>query len=280
MGHELAAEVEEASEHSPFTPGERVFVMPYISCGNCASCARGKTNCCRHLQVLGVHRDGGLAEYLSIPERFVFKGEGLTLDQLSMVEFLSIGAHAVRRAQLLPNQRVLVMGAGPIGIATMLFARLQGALVTVIDTRADRLEFCRTALGFTETELADTQVQAALSDLTNGEMFDTVFDATGNPASMEAGFSYVAHGGTYVFVSIVSANITFSDPEFHRREMTLLGSRNATPEDVAYVMQAMRDELVSTSTLNTHRTELGSIPRVLPIWMSPDAGVVKGIVEC
>ncbi|MFL6617453.1 MAG: zinc-binding alcohol dehydrogenase family protein [Povalibacter sp.] len=280
MGHELAAEVIEAPDNFPLAFGTPTFVLPYLSCGQCSTCTSGRTNCCPRLEVLGVHRDGGLAEYVSVPQRFVFGAEGLTLDQIAMVEFLSIGAHAVSRAKLRDNQRVLVVGAGPIGIATLLFAGLSGAQTCVVDTRTDRLEFCREVLGVHDAVLADANTLTSLSDLTNGAMFDVVFDATGNARAMETGFSYVAHAGTYVFVSIVTDTISFSDPDFHRREMSLLGSRNATAADVNQVMQAIRDGRIPTDALATHRTELGSLARVLPTWMTPEAGVIKGLVEC
>lgn len=280
MGHELAAEVVEAPGGSALKIGDPVFVMPYLACQKCSACRNGKTNCCRNLQVLGVHRDGGLAEYLSVPREFVLKADGLTLDEIAMVEFLSIGAHAVERGNPQPKQRVLVVGTGPIGIAVTLFAKMRDAEVFVLDTRADRLEFCRVELGVEHVVLADEHAAQRLSELTQGEMFDVVFDATGNRQAMQAGFAYVGHGGNYVLVSIVNGDITFSDPEFHRRETTLLGSRNATIADVERVMDAIRSDRIPTAKLNTHRAAFADIPRMFSEWMDPAAGVIKAIVEC
>jgi 2-desacetyl-2-hydroxyethyl bacteriochlorophyllide A dehydrogenase len=280
MGHELSGEVVEAPAGSALRSGDPVYVVPYMSCGRCSACAKGRTNCCMNIEVLGVHRDGGLAEYLSIPAPFVFSAHGISLEQAAMIEFLSIGAHAVRRATLEPGQRVLVSGAGPIGIACALFAKLDGADVTVLDAREDRLAFCRDRLGVSQALSVKEVGETELAALTNGDMFDVVFDATGNPAAMEAGFKYIAHGGKYVLVSVVSANITFSDPEFHRREATLLGSRNATAEDFERVLNAMRAGQVPTEALNTHAARLAEFPAVLPQWMNPDTGVIKAIVRC
>ena len=280
MGHELAAEVVDAGSDPALKAGDIVFVMPYMSCGKCNACAKGRSNCCANLQVLGVHRDGGLAQYVSVPARFVRKAEGLTLDQTAMIEFLSIGAHAVERAALQAGERILVTGAGPIGLAVSLFAALKGVQITVMDTRSDRLEFCRDVIGVQQTVVAGPQAASELLSLTDGQMFDAVFDATGNPAAMRAGFAYVAQAGRYVLVSIVNAEISFSDPEFHRREMTLLGSRNATFEDVERVMEAMRAGLIPTERLASHRARLEQLPEVMPLWMQPDTGVVKALVEC
>ena len=280
MGHELAGEVVEAPAGSDLEPGDPVYVMPYLSCGTCAACRKAKPNCCVNIQVLGVHRDGGMAEYLVAPSGFVRKADGITLDQAAMVEFLAIGAHAVRRADVRPGQSALVVGAGPIGIAAALFAKLKGAVVTALDGRQDRLDFCRDHLGADHVVTLGAGTPDALSALTGGDFFDLVFDATGNPAAMEAGFAYVGHGGTYVLISVVGSNIAFSDPEFHKRETTLLGSRNATPEDFEAVVQAMREGRVPTAALNTHTASLEGFADALPGWMEPSAGVIKAIVRC
>jgi 2-desacetyl-2-hydroxyethyl bacteriochlorophyllide A dehydrogenase len=279
MGHELSGIVEVAPQGGPLVPGDTVYVMPYLSCGKCVACRAGKTNCCVSIQVLGVHCDGAFTEYLSVPQQFVHKAEGVTLDQAAMVEFLSIGAHAVRRAGVRTGQRVLVVGAGPIGMAAMIFAKLRGATVTALDSRQDRLDFCTNALAVSSGVRLGADDEEELAALTGREFFDVVFDATGNPKAMERGFRLVAHGGTYVLISVVAANITFSDPEFHKREMTLLGSRNATAEDFATVLDAMRAGLIP-QTLNTHRLALADVPTQFQTLLDPTAGVIKAIVEC
>ncbi|MBT9596441.1 MAG: zinc-binding alcohol dehydrogenase family protein, partial [Vitreoscilla sp.] len=232
MGHELSGIVEQAPAGGRLSAGDPVYVMPYLSCGKCIACRQGRTNCCVNIQVLGVHRDGAFTEYLTVPQAFVHKAEGVSLDQAAMVEFLAIGAHAVRRADVKAGQRVLVVGAGPIGMAAMIFSKLRGAQVTALDTRQDRLDFCTKQLDMAASvQIADDDEQQ-LAALTDNEFFDVVFDATGNPKAMERGFKFVAHAGTYVLISVVGATISFSDPEFHKRETTLLGSRNATPQGV------------------------------------------------
>ncbi|WP_134137490.1 zinc-binding alcohol dehydrogenase family protein [Paraburkholderia sp. BL6665CI2N2] len=280
MGHELSGTVEEADADSGLIAGDPVYVMPYLSCGQCIACRNGKTNCCVNIQVLGVHRDGALTEYLSLPRQFVHKAEGITLDQAAMIEFLAIGAHAVRRADVQAGQRVLVVGAGPIGMAAMIFARLRGATVTALDTRLDRLNFCAGKIEVAATvQIGDTDVDE-LTRLTDGEFFDVVFDATGNPAAMERGFEFIAHGGKYVLISVVRDKITFSDPEFHKREATLIGSRNATAEDFETVLRAMRAGQVPDAALNTHRMKLADVPAEFSKLLEPSAGVVKAIIEC
>ncbi|OBV39266.1 2-desacetyl-2-hydroxyethyl bacteriochlorophyllide A dehydrogenase [Janthinobacterium psychrotolerans] len=279
MGHELSGHIHSAPAGSRLAAGDQVYVMPYLSCGTCVACRQGKTNCCTRIEVLGVHRDGGMTEYLALPERFVFKTEGISLDDAAMIEFLAIGAHAVKRGAVDAAKRVLVVGAGPIGMAVMLFSSLKGAEVTVLDGRADRLQFCRDALGITRTVQLGEDDKEQLSSATDGEFFDVVFDATGNIAAMERGLDFVAHGGSYVLVSIVRDRLSFSDPEFHKRETTLLGSRNATVDDFEEVVAAMKAGKVPTALLNTHRTTLDEFTNVLDHWMQPSAGVIKAIVE-
>jgi 2-desacetyl-2-hydroxyethyl bacteriochlorophyllide A dehydrogenase len=279
MGHELSGEVVTAPAGSGLAAGDEVFVMPYLSCGDCVACRKGKTNCCTRIQVLGVHRDGGMAEYLAIPAQFVLKTEGISLDDAAMLEFLAIGMHAIRRGAVAADQRVLVVGAGPIGVALALFASLRGAEVTVLDARADRLGFCKDVLKVAHVVTVGEDDRDALQAITGGDFFDAVFDATGNIKAMERGLDFVAHGGTYVLVSIVPERISFADPEFHKRETTLLGSRNATIDDFREVLAAMKAGLVPTAAMNTHRTTLDEFIDTLPQWMDPASGVIKAIVE-
>ncbi|KQZ50018.1 dehydrogenase [Rhizobium sp. Root149] len=278
MGHELAATIVEPAEGSRFETGDTVSIIPYISCGTCDACRKGRTNCCRNIGVLGVHRDGGMTEYLCLPEEFLIKADGLTLDQAAMVEFLAIGAHAVRRAGLRGGEKVLIAGAGPIGLAVALFAKLEGSDVTLIDSRQDRLDFARDHLGITSLVQLGEGDREQLSEITDGNFFEAVFDATGNPKAIERGFGFVAHAGTYVLVSIVASDITFNDPEFHKRETTLLGSRNATISDFEYVMAAMRAGEVPDALI-THRMNLSDVPQLFGGLTDPAAGVVKAMIS-
>ncbi len=203
IGHELSGEVAETGPGCAIAVGQQVYVIPYLACGRCVACRRGKTNCCQRIGVLGVHVDGGMADYVCVPEANVAPADGVTLDQAAMVEFLAIGAHAIRRASPRKQDRILVVGAGPIGMGCMLFAKLDGGEVTALDMRQERLAFCRETLGVDHSVVAGPQAREALSALTSGDFFDVVIDATGNAKSIMAGLDHVAHGGTYVLVSVV-----------------------------------------------------------------------------
>ena len=279
IGHELSATVEEAPAGSRFRSGDDVVINPYLSCGTCHACRDGKPNCCMRIAVLGVHRDGGMCERLSLPETNLLPADGLSLDAAATVEFLAIGAHAVRRAGLARGRRALVVGAGPIGLGAAVFARIAGAEVTLMDRDPDRLALAQRLVGVAHTITADADAAAALKAATDGDGFDFVFDATGSRASMQASFAPVAHGGTLTFVGVLDTDITFSDFEFHKREMTLMASRNATLADFEHVMASIRAGTVPVAALITHRTSLDAVAGDLPRWTEDKTGLIKAVVE-
>ena len=280
MGHELAAEIVEAPAGSRLRPGDLVVVNPYIACGTCNACRKGKPNCCVNIAVLGVHRDGGMTQLISVPETNLYPADGLSPDQAATVEFLAIGAHGVSRAgSSIQSGRTLVIGAGPIGIGAAIFAAIAGSAVTLMDRESERLEEAARLIGARATIAADAQAAETVAEITKGEGFDTVIDATGNRASMEAGFGYVAHGGVYVLVSVVRENVTFADPEFHKRETTLLASRNALKADFETVIAAIAAGKVPISNLITHRTTLAGATSDLARWATDKRGLIKALID-
>ncbi len=278
MGHELAVEVVEAPAGSDFTSGEICVVNPYLSCGKCIACRAGKPNCCVEISVLGVHRDGGMAELLSLPPENLVRADGLTPDECATVEFLAIGAHAVRRGQVASGDNVLVVGTGPIGLGVALFARLSRANVVIFDRDLDRVAAAASILGVPVLPSAG-DLSRSVGAFTQGDGFDLVFDATGSAAAIEKGFDLVAHGGRYVLVSVVKEEITFQDPDFHRKEMTLFGSRNATTQDFERVIAAIQTGAVPIDKLITHRTSLRDAAHDIPVWATQKTGLIKALIE-
>ncbi|MCA0433015.1 MAG: zinc-binding alcohol dehydrogenase family protein [Proteobacteria bacterium] len=278
MGHELAVEVVDAPAGSGLSAGQICVVNPYLSCGVCIACAAGKPNCCVKISVLGVHQDGGMQELLPVPARNLLPAEGLSTDECATVEFLAIGAHAVRRGAVTAADRVAVVGAGPIGLGAALFAKLSGGAVTIFDRDPERAKSAGDIVGTAAHAVtgSSADIVAAHGD---GVGFDVVFDATGNQAAMEQGFDLVAHGGRYVLVSVVKTQITFADPDFHRKEMTLLGSRNATSEDFDRVISSIRNRKVPIDRLITHRTSLAGAVKDLPVWATQKTGLIKAMIE-
>lgn len=280
LGHELAVEVlETGSGVSHVAPGDLCAVEPYLNCGDCPPCRSDRTNCCVSLEVLGVHVDGGLAEKLCVPARKLHPSKTLSLDALALVEMLCVGAHAVSRAALEPGCRALVIGAGPIGLGVMACASLAGARVIALDVAPERLEHCRTALGIEDTVQAGEGAAARVKELTDGHRADVVFDATGSPPSMEAAFGHVAHGGSLVLVGHANADISFSDPVFHGREMTLLASRNARPREFAQVIDAIEAGRIDTASWISHRSAFDDLVGDFPSYSRREGGLIKAIVD-
>jgi len=281
LGHELGVEVLAVGpDAAPLRVGDRCAVEPYLNCGACIACRRGKPNCCAALQVLGVHVDGGMTEELVLPARKLHPSARLTLEQLALVETLGIGCHAVGRAGIEAGESVLVIGAGPIGLAVMQFAAEAGGRVIALDVNPARLEFCRRQLGVTAAVDAGAGDPAAtLRELAGGDLPTAVFDATGNPASMQASFAHAAPGGRLIFVGLFPGAVSFDDPQFHRRELTLLASRNALPADFRRIIALVEAGRIDTTPWITHRAALADLPGAFPAWTRPETGVIKAMVE-
>lgn len=279
LGHELGVEVLAlGSETDAVHVGDRCAVEPYINCGHCIACRRGKTNCCIRLQVLGVHIDGGMRERIRVPIEKLHPSKTLSLDQLALVETLGIGAHAVDRASLMEGETVLVVGAGPIGMTVMQFAMAAGARVIVLDVNADRLAFCKQQIGVEEVLIPSATTVAELEERTNGDLPTAVFDATGNADSMHMAFKYVASGGKLIYVGLFLGDVTFHDPDFHRRELSILATRNSTGADFRRILGLLESGKVDTTPWITHRADMDTISQVFPTWLEPGSGVIKAML--
>lgn len=280
LGHELAGELIDCDHAPGFTPRETVSFIPYFHCGTCIACRMGKTNCCTSIKVCGVHIDGGMAEYLSVPSSSLLHADGLNLDEMALVEPLAIGAHGVKRSGIQPGEFVLVVGAGPIGLGTMEFARISGGKVIALDINERRLQFCKEKLKVPHTVSAlDSDVHEQLKKITDGDMPTVIIDATGSQKAINHAFQYMAHGARYVLIGLQRGEINFSHPEFHKREATLMSSRNATRTDFEFVLDCMKKGLVNSKTYITHRVTFGEMKTNFDRWLDPKSGVIKAMVE-
>lgn len=280
LGHELAGEIVALdTADSSFRVGELVTVIPYENCGVCIACRNGKPNCCERIAVLGVHKDGGMVEFLSVPERLLVHGNGLSAEQLALVEPLSVSAHGINRANVQAGEFVMVMGAGPIGLAAMELARIAGAQVIATDIQDKRLQFARETLGIPFTINAAADVTGRLREITGGDMPTVVIDATGNQKAINNGIYYLAHGGRYVLIGLQKDLLQFPHPEFHKRESTLMSSRNATREDFEQVIRYIKAGQVQPDKYITHRVKFGEVKHTFPSWLDPRNEVIKAIID-
>ena len=281
-GHELGVEILAVGEGvDNVKPGDRCSVEPYLNCGKCCACTKGQGNCCETLKVFGVMMDGGLCERSLIRADKLHPSEKLSYEQLALVETLAIGCHATDRGDPQEGQHVLIVGAGPIGLATLEFTRLTGAIITVMDMVEERLEFCRATYGIENLVQfkGDGSEIEQMKAITGGNMYEIATDATGNNHSMAGAMEYVAHTGTLVYVGITTQEISFPHPVLHRREMNLLGSRNALPRDFPRIISLIEDGTIDTTPWITHQVGFDEVVERFDSLTRPETGVLKAIIE-
>ncbi len=282
-GHELGVEVLAVGAGvTKVKPGDRCSVEPYINCQQCYSCRRGLTNCCEKHQTLGVMCDGGMCERVNLPARKLHVSQKLSYEQLALVETLAIGCHAVDRAGVKAGENVLIIGAGPIGLSALEFVKVAGATAIVMDMNDARLAFCRERMGVPHTIVVrgDGSELPALTASTNGQLADVVIDATGSHKSMAQALNYCAFGGRLVFVGITQQDLQFPHaPALHRRELTIMGSRNALTRDFARIIALIESGTIDTKPWITHRAKFDDMIAEFPTWLKPETGVIKAIVE-
>jgi 2-desacetyl-2-hydroxyethyl bacteriochlorophyllide A dehydrogenase len=279
LGHELAASILETTDPD-FEVGELVTLIPYFNCGDCVACNQGKGNCCVRIKVYGVHVDGGMRQRIAVPNEYLIKASGLDLDALALVEPLSIGQHAVVRSGLKDGEFALVVGAGPIGLGLMEMARLAGARVIAMDVNEARLAICSQKFGIEHCiNPAKEDAIERLKAITLGIMPNVVFDASGSLKAINQAFQFLAHTGRYVLVGLQKDYISFSHPEFHKREAMLMSSRNASKQDFAQVISYLQSGQVKPSHYITHRYDFEAIAENFKQISLPENACIKAIVE-
>lgn len=270
LGHELGVEVlAVGSDVTHLKAGDRCSVEPYMNCGHCHACQQGRTNCCETLQVLGVHVDGGMRERMVLPAHKLHPCPALDFAQLALVETLAIGCHAVNRAAITAQEDVLIIGAGPIGLTVLEFAKLATDQITL-------LELNQTWRDFVEQHYPGVKVVESLPDEPAAQV---VFDATGNPPSMARAVRLARFTGRIVYVGITKEPVPLDDPLLHRRELTLLASRNAVAADFPRILGLIESGQINTQPWISHRCEFADLPEIMLSWVLPQSGVIKGLVH-
>jgi len=273
LGHELAVEViETGALVRDFQAGDLCAVNPYMTCGRCAACLRGKTNCCANMCVIGVHADGGMRDRIVLPANQLYKCKKLSPAQIPLVETLGVGIHAVGRAEPRPGDRALVIGAGPIGLSVIEFLRVAGTEVGVVEKMSERLEFAARHHGLKRAYPSHEEARQE-------EPSPLVFDCTGDRGSMEGAIHLLQQGGKLVFVGLVNDTISLYDPDLHRREATVLASRNSTPAEHHRVLDAMENGSIDITAWPTESVAPGVMEQRFPVWLRREAGIVKAVIN-
>ncbi len=233
-GHEIAATVEQVGRAVPrglLTLGMDVTVLPYTACGRCAACQRGRGNACRDNQTLGVQRDGALTEWLAVPWEKVVRADGLSRRELALVEPLSVGFHAVHRGRVTESDTVVVIGCGAVGLGAVAAARERGARTIAVDVDDAKLEIARKAGAAITLNSDAASLPARIQDLTDGDGADVVVEAVGIPDTFVAAIHAAAFTGRVVYIGYAKAPVAYDTSQFVKKELDILGSRNATIED-------------------------------------------------
>ncbi|VTP15793.1 putative L-galactonate oxidoreductase [Phytobacter ursingii] len=280
LGHEICGEIVGLGKNiNHLHNGQQVVVIPYVSCRKCPACRSGRTNCCENISVIGVHQDGGFSEFLSVPANSLLVTDGIDPHAAALIEPYAISAHAVRRAAILPGEQVLVVGAGPIGLGAAAIAKADGAQVVVADTSAARRAHVDTFLGLTTLDPSAADFDASLRAAFGGSLAQKVIDATGNPQAMNNTVNLIRHGGSITFVGLFKGDLQFSDPEFHKKETTMMGSRNATEEDFAKVGRLMAEGKITAQMMLTHRYEFHALAEIYEQQVINNRELIKGVIH-
>ncbi|MFB3922522.1 MAG: alcohol dehydrogenase catalytic domain-containing protein [Terriglobia bacterium] len=273
LGHELAVEVIKTGEAvTGFKPGDRCAVNPYMTCGECAACLSGRTNCCAKMCVIGVHTDGGMRDLVLLPAKQMYACAKLPVELVPLVETLAVGAHAVGRAAAQRGERAMVVGAGPIGLSVMEFLRLAGADIGVVEKMPERLSFAATHNGL-------QRYYPSHDEARQEEPSMLVFDCTGDRDSMERSIHLLQQGGKLIFVGLINDHVALFDPDIHRREATILGSRNSTAAEQRRVLELMESGQIDIAAWPTEHTRRAMMAQRFPAWLRREAGVVKAVID-
>jgi 2-desacetyl-2-hydroxyethyl bacteriochlorophyllide A dehydrogenase len=229
---------------------------------------------------MGVHVDGGFGEYVSVPVDNIMVGrEETDLEHLSMVEPLSISYHGIMRADILENNWVIIFGAGPIGIGALMFAKSKTNNIILIDINQNRITYCKSILGIKHSFNGnDETLFEEIKELTNGHFADIVIDATGNKKSIQQQLRFLGHGGKWILIGLQREDLHINHPEFHKREATLMSSRNATKHDFKQVMDKIDNKEIDPALLITHTLDFEEVVNSFSSFIV-DQTLIKGIIK-
>lgn len=251
-GHEFSAEIVEIEDNElGLEPGMIVTANPYFNCGTCYSCERGLVNCCERNQTMGAQRDGAFCQYVTMPIQRLYKGQGILAKHLALVEPFCIGYHAMKKAAIKQNEKVLVIGAGTIGTTAAIWAKHMGAEVHVCDKSAEKLDYARN-FHFDQYLLSDKELPEHAAALTKGNGYDVVAEAVGLPETFQSAIDLAAYGGRVVQIGVGKKTLAFDFTILQKKELSVYGARNAVESDFMAVIKAFRERAIPFEKLITH----------------------------
>jgi threonine dehydrogenase-like Zn-dependent dehydrogenase len=280
LGHEVAATILHAGSRSQndLREGTSVTLAPYTACGQCASCLRGRPNACRSNQTLGVQRDGALTERIAIPAEKLY-GAQLSLTELCLVEPLTVGFHAVARGRVTSHDTVAIFGCGGVGLGAISAAAFRGAHVIAIDMDDAKLEIARKAGASTLIHSSKEDLHLQLRKLTDGHGPDCIIEAIGLPQTFRASVEEVAFTGRVVYIGYAKEPVAYETSLFVQKELDVLGSRNALPEDFREVIRMLEEGRFPVNDVVSAIVPIEEAPEILRQWSENPAAFTKIMVQ-
>jgi threonine dehydrogenase-like Zn-dependent dehydrogenase len=278
LGHEVAATIESVPANDlGLVAGMDVTLSPYTSCGVCTSCRAGKVNACRNNQTLGVQRDGAMQEHLAMPLEKLYAAP-LSLEELCLVEPLTVGCHAVARGEVTAADTVAIYGCGGVGLGAVAAAAFRGATVIAIDLDRRKLEIAAKAGATHLLHTGEDDIATRLLELTNGDGPNVVIEAIGRPETFRASVEQVAFGGRVVYIGYAKEPVSYETRLFVQKELEIRGSRNALPADFREVIHMFEAKRFPTGDAITKVVTLDEAPALLHAWGENPAAFTKIMV--
>jgi 2-desacetyl-2-hydroxyethyl bacteriochlorophyllide A dehydrogenase len=281
-GHELSGTVEEVGAQVSGGPqlGEQVTVVPYTNCGDCSSCRRGRQHACKNNQTLGVQREGAMTEYVAVPATKVITAQGLSLEELAIVEPLTVGFHAIARARTESVDTVLVFGCGMIGVGAIAGALSRGAKVIAVDVADEKLEVAKKVGAHHTINSLKQNLLDEVQLITNENGADVVIEAVGNPMTYKAAIDVVSFVGRVACIGYAKDDVSFTTKYFVQKELDIMGSRNATADDFNAVVKYLQgvDDFPLDAVI-TSKIPLIDSPDAIAQWSNDPSQVTKILVD-
>ncbi len=254
-GHEFSAEIIDICENDRgLKSGMIVTCNPYFNCKECYSCQRGLVNCCESNQTMGVQREGAFQEYITMPIERIYDGKGLSAKTLTLIEPFCISYHGVSRANVIPGDKVLVIGAGTIGVLAAIAAKEKGASVWISDIAQEKMDYAMNNFDLDGCILNSNpqEFEKSVSEITNGGGFDVTVEAVGLPDTFQNSIDAAAFGGRVVLIGVGKKNLDFNFTMIQKKELNIFGSRNALKKDFTELIDIIKEGKIDLDRIVTH----------------------------
>lgn len=281
-GHEFSAEIIEIDDNDRnLKPGMIVTCNPYFNCGHCYSCQRGLVNCCTSNETMGAQRDGAFSEYITMPIERIYDGKGLSAKTLALIEPFCISYHGISRANIQPNDKVLVIGAGTIGVLAAVAAKAKGAKVYISDVAENKMNYAIETFGLDGGILNDSPENfiKRVEEITNDNYFDVTIEAVGLPSTFQACIDAAAFGARMVQIGVGKRTHEFDFTLLQKKELNVYGSRNALQKDFLELIDLVKSGKVDLEKIVTNTYNLDEADKAFQDFSKNAASMLKVVIK-